>query len=411
MTKKAWVRGTHRTSSPADTVARFRAAGARMGITRLANITGLDCIGIPVWTAIRPNSRSLATSQGKGLDDDTAKASALGEAIEAWHSEWIDAPLRYESWFAMRASAPVLPLDDLPMRSGGVARPDTATLWIRGADLVRGGPVWVPYDLVSQNYVDAPGYIPSFFRSGNGLASGNHVLEATAHAIYELVERDAVSGWTFVSEAQIRASELDLETVRDPLCAEAIARIRAAGVDVAAWDVTNEIGVPVYACTILEPEGRPRWRAVPTGSGFGCHLAPEVALLRAITEAVQCRATVIAGSRDDLFRMNYAALNNDDQTRRKRALMAKDGRGPVRFDSRASGATDDFEADVAAILGALRRAGFAEAAVVDLTKESIGIPVVKAIIPGLECPIDQGLYQHGRRAKEWARAERARGDA
>ncbi|MEV6575650.1 hypothetical protein [Streptomyces sp. NPDC051577] len=36
------------------------------GVTRVADLTGLDCIGLPVWTAIRPASLTLSTSQGKG---------------------------------------------------------------------------------------------------------------------------------------------------------------------------------------------------------------------------------------------------------------------------------------------------------------------------------------------------------
>jgi ribosomal protein S12 methylthiotransferase accessory factor YcaO len=47
-----------------------------MGITRLGNITGLDRIGIPVAIAVRPNSRSVSVSQGKGLELPQALASA-----------------------------------------------------------------------------------------------------------------------------------------------------------------------------------------------------------------------------------------------------------------------------------------------------------------------------------------------
>jgi YcaO-like protein with predicted kinase domain len=59
---------------PAETVARVRPHMAAMGITRLADLTGLDRIGVPVFAAIRPNSRSVATSQGKGLTKDAARA-------------------------------------------------------------------------------------------------------------------------------------------------------------------------------------------------------------------------------------------------------------------------------------------------------------------------------------------------
>src|SRR4051795_11994988 len=65
---KEFRRGAHRAVPPAETLARVRPLMARMGITRLGNITGLDRIGIPVAVAVRPNSRSVSVSQGKGLD-------------------------------------------------------------------------------------------------------------------------------------------------------------------------------------------------------------------------------------------------------------------------------------------------------------------------------------------------------
>ncbi|MHC4093368.1 MAG: YcaO-like family protein, partial [Planctomycetota bacterium] len=67
--------GTHRTVSPAETLARLTPLLPQMGITRVANITGLDFIGIPVVMVCRPNSRSIAVAQGKGLELVAAKVS------------------------------------------------------------------------------------------------------------------------------------------------------------------------------------------------------------------------------------------------------------------------------------------------------------------------------------------------
>jgi hypothetical protein len=62
---KAYTRGTHRVVSPAATLARLLPLLPSMGITRLANVTGLDTIGIPVVMAVRPNGRALSVAQGK----------------------------------------------------------------------------------------------------------------------------------------------------------------------------------------------------------------------------------------------------------------------------------------------------------------------------------------------------------
>ena len=46
--------GTHRAATLEATWRRFSPAAERAGITRLAELTGLDTLGIPVWAAVRP---------------------------------------------------------------------------------------------------------------------------------------------------------------------------------------------------------------------------------------------------------------------------------------------------------------------------------------------------------------------
>ena len=99
---KAFRAGTHRLVAPAETLGRVRTHMPGMCITRIANVTGLDSIGIPVVVVCRPNSRSLSVSQGKGLDLEAAKASALMESIEGYHAEHIDLPLRVGSYGELR---------------------------------------------------------------------------------------------------------------------------------------------------------------------------------------------------------------------------------------------------------------------------------------------------------------------
>src|SRR5690242_6409680 len=100
--------------APAESFEAYRPFMERAGITRIANITGLDYVGIPVYVSFRPNSRSLATSQGKGLDHDSAKVSALMEALEVGHAEHIELPLRWDSYQHLRRVAPVIDAPRLP---------------------------------------------------------------------------------------------------------------------------------------------------------------------------------------------------------------------------------------------------------------------------------------------------------
>jgi ribosomal protein S12 methylthiotransferase accessory factor len=108
--------GTHRTVAPEETVARLKPLLPALGITRVANVTGLDRIGVPVVMVCRPNSRSIAVSQGKGLTLAAAKASGLMEATETFHAERIDRPLRLGSQRELERALPLVDVERLSRR-------------------------------------------------------------------------------------------------------------------------------------------------------------------------------------------------------------------------------------------------------------------------------------------------------
>jgi ribosomal protein S12 methylthiotransferase accessory factor YcaO len=139
---KAYRSGTHRTVSPAETLARVRSLMGRMGITRIANVTGLDRIGVPVVMVCRPNSRSIAVSQGKGLDLDAAKASGVMEAAEVYHAESIASPLKLCSYEEIHDTHRLIDFDGLPLLAGRRFDPNRPILWIEGQDLMVQEPTW-----------------------------------------------------------------------------------------------------------------------------------------------------------------------------------------------------------------------------------------------------------------------------
>jgi len=320
------------------------------------------------------------------------------ESIESWHAERIVQPVRHDSYNSLRASGAVLDIQRLAKYTNATARPDVPMLWVEGYDLLRREPCWVPFEAVTNNFVMPPGSLSSstFVEGTNGLASGNHLLEALEHGLCEVIERDAVRIATVRSAAFSEATRLDLASVRDPLCAGVLELIRRAGLGVMVWDITTDIGVPTYRCSLFELEPQPQWRPMTRSGGFGCHLAPAVALMRALTEAVQSRVTLIAGSRDDAFYDVYRSGSNEDDRRADAARLAEPT--PVQFEARAARATDTFEDDLQIILDELGRAGIEQAAFVDLTRPELGIPVVKVVVPGLDS-INESFIALGERAR------------
>jgi YcaO-like protein with predicted kinase domain len=369
-----------------------------MGITRVANVTGLDSVGIPVVMVCRPNSRSVAVSQGKGIDLDSARASGLMESAELYHAETITLPLRLATYEEIRYRHTVVEVEKLPRSSGSRFHPDLRLLWCEGRDLLSGETVLVPFEMVHTNYTTPfPDGYGCFTASSNGLASGNELIEAISHGICEVVERDASTLWKLrKDEGKLDVDRLDLTSVDDPICQELIGKLESAGLSVNVWDVTSDIGIAAFACVIVPREESALWHD-SAAIGHGCHPAREVALARAVTEAAQARLTVIAGVRDDFGREIYDDLQRAD------VLNAARQRGSNSVPTRLlrdiphwDGET--FEEDVEWQLNCIRQAGLGRVVVIDLTKPEFGLAVVRVIVPGLEPMFERG-YVPGRRAQ------------
>jgi YcaO-like protein with predicted kinase domain len=396
---KTFRAGTHRLISPAETVARLRHLLPVMGITRIANVTGLDTIGVPVVMVCRPNSRSLAVSQGKGLDLAAAKASGLMESIELYHAERIHQSLKWASYEELRYTHRLVPPGTLVRTSLSRFHRDLSLLWIEGRDLQDDEPIWLPYETVHTNYsAPLPPGSGCFASTSNGLASGNHLLEAISHGICEVVERDSTTLWERRDEAAQDRTRVDLATVDDEGCRAVLDKCERAGVDVVAWETTTDVGIPSFLCMITNRTQDPL-RPLYSARGMGCHPARGVALLRALTEAVQGRTTYISGSRDDMYRAHYERSRSPDVLLAQRALI--EIKAPTRrFQEAPTWESDTFQSDVAWELERLRSAGIPRAVVVDLTRSEFRIPVVRVVIPGLEGPAEKiPHYLPGPRAR------------
>lgn len=394
---KSYRNGTHRTVTPADTLKRACPFMPDLGITRIANVTGLDRIGIPVVMVSRPNSRSIAVSQGKGLDLEAAKASGLMEAVETYHAEHIALPLILGSYAELRSTRRLVDVAELPVTADSRFHPHLPMLWIEGEDLIQKSSIWLPFEVVHANYtLPFPPGSGCFTASTNGLASGNHPLEAIVHGICEVVERDSTTLWHHKDKEARKATGLDLDTVDDPACCDVLGRFARAGMDVKVWETTTDVGIASFYCLIVDRHDL----SAHTADGAGCHPARDVALVRALTEAAQVRTTYIAGSREDISPGEYARSARAKKLRDCRTLM--DWHAPVRgFRKVPSFESETFADDVAEALRRLRCAGIRQVVVVDLTRPEYRLPVVRMVIPGLEGPDEHAGYVPGARAKAY----------
>jgi YcaO-like protein with predicted kinase domain len=380
--------GTRREVAPADTLRRIRPLLPRAGITRLADVTGLDWIGIPVYQAIRPNSRNLSVAQGKGLTRTQAKVSALMESLESFHAERID----YQSWLrasvselrrqlgydpralsVVREPAVLDPEYDPfapPIGTPTALRDDEPIDWVAATDLSTGASTWVPRQLCELDFsVEERLCRPLFRASSNGLASGNSRAEALVHGLCEVVERDSL--WHH-PEARLDAQRnVDLATVDSRLAQQILRRFSRAGMQAQVVDISGPVELPCFEVYLSHPESTAIYH------GSGCHPSRGTALLRALTEAAQSRLSHIAGSRDDFVRRTYAASALSSPASRasgapRRAFQRAPGLSPRPMDATVG----EIVRRIQAVTGVAPMA-------VDLTRPDFGIPVVFVVAPGL----------------------------
>lgn len=303
-----------RTISPEQTVERMWPHLEQLGITRVARQTSLDRIGIPTWAAFRPNSLTLAGSQGKGLTDPAACASAIMESAEAAVAERPSGAMRVATAQQLRFAQEVW-FDPTRLLKQDFDE-SLAIRWLRGRELLSGQSVWVPLDVVDLDGEHSD--LRNVCKTTNGLASGNTTLEAVFHALCELIERDGTTLASLLPLESATSRCFRAEDLNDPAVNALKQTIERAGLCLTLFDQTSDLGVPVVMAIIAPLDTA--MQHLEVGGGWGCHPVSARAAVRAITEAAQGRVTAIAASRDDLTPDQFERQANDELLAQARAL-------------------------------------------------------------------------------------------
>jgi len=426
------VNGTSRIKPAQETFIEVTALAKKIGVTRLADITDMDILRIPNYSAILPGTEDyIWVYSGKGPTKTHAKVSALMESIERYSSLPSGAPRNFiqGSYDQVSSTSRVLHPEEIVEPLGFHYRNDMIMDFLPGVDLSTGQQIMVPAALALFRYSPkAPAVNPFAFHHTNGLASGNVEEEAICHSLCEVIERDAMS------LAELRASAIPFHFLKhimnslkakgypisaisadtfkdDPGIfpdvdiseiefepAKAMAnKFSKAGIPLIIKDITSTVGIPTFNASSIE------WLTHDYGylaEGHGAHPDSRIALLRAITEVSQTRAANIQGARDDLRKINYGQDNTDD----KRAWQFMPSKNTIKFSEVRTYFNEDILEDIKLLLDHLKGDGLATAIIVNLTNPEIGIPVVRAVVPGLETfKITKSVMGH--RAKRYFKIE------
>lgn len=364
------------------------------GITRVAHLTNLDRVGIPVHTAHKPAGKSLSNGSGKGVEQEASRIGAIMEAIEQTYWEDCEIPRIKASYQALKAGgiACVAP-DQVPMNRANFWNERLTIEWTPLTDVVTGTEVLVPADLVGLPFTLTGSRIAvTHMCSSNGLASGNNVVEALLSGLTEVMERDALAIMVATTGEALPGNSLNLDQLReqhgDPF-SRLLDKLTAAELGLSVHDRTGSGGLPTYKCLI--------WEAASGGAGtfggYGSNLDPSIALVRALTEAVQARCLIIAGARDDQFRCGRDASQLWSRQSRQAPSLAD--LNPTQYDDLSTGS---LRSDVELLVGILRDHGMPQVLLHRYTAPSDPVQVIRVVVPGLEGYMFSN-YQRGPRAQ------------
>lgn len=277
-----------RATPPADSFKLIRDWCAFAGVTRLAEATSLDRVGLPNWYTVRPGAScsTAIISSGKGPTRPLAILSALYETFERWAAEEGDfcsfsiSALHLKEWFP-----------NLKIVIPNTLTPQHQLHWCVGYDLLTLSPCFIPTANVLFPYYYDIHEVASGLTHTNGLASGTNPIEAICSALFELIERDALARMSKPEIQFISMQSLppDLTRLTDLFIKQ--------GVDLALYRLYSPTNVPVFYCLSRDDrEALSHFFCY----GAGAHLDPVIAASRAITEVSQSRVAFITTLRDDI---------------------------------------------------------------------------------------------------------------
>jgi ribosomal protein S12 methylthiotransferase accessory factor YcaO len=302
----------------------------------------------------------VQTSYGRGLCAGDARASYAMEMVERCAS-FASFDSMTTTGLAVEHSLVYGRYEEL--RRGGASALDPNRLhlevpyhneplhWLKGSQIAGTNlrPVWVPVQSIFLfcNLDE----ISLFSGLGStGLASGNSLEQAKVSALLEVIERDGQAVSVFDAA---RCFKLAAD---DAVLAPLLKDYNQRGVHVQFQDMSEEFGIPCYQCFVVGPKGQ-----IVTGAG--AHLDGQRAVISALTE------------------VPYPYPHGP------RSLPAAEDLPTRRFEELPDYSTGSSAADLALLEAVLNAHGL-HPIYVEITRQDIGIPVVKALVPGLELMAD-----------------------
>jgi ribosomal protein S12 methylthiotransferase accessory factor len=256
-------------------------------------LSGLDYLGVPVWSLAQWLPGGMSTGTGYGPTDAQARTGAYGEITEETFVNLYltQMPRRRASYNELLAEG-ISCLDPLRDRLpvGTAYTPDTPLLWTQARTYPGGALIWVPIETAATWPGDWHGqdahewlYTPIT----NGMGAGDSLERALSHGLLELLQRD---GNAISYRALDQGVRIELDEVQDPETRALLRRYDEAGLEIQVKLASTDFGITsLYVVGYERDLSRVPHPLMLTGCGEAAHPDREVALAKALCEFASSR--------------------------------------------------------------------------------------------------------------------------
>ncbi len=350
----------YREKPPEETFKDIQEALKKINVLEIEKVN-LDYVNIPVYYVKREvifnGKKGIALNYGKGYRDIDAKVSASMEAIER-------ASAVYDKRKIIKNPENPINIEDLILPPYSSKKVDE---WVIGKELVENVHKEVPSEAV---FYPVEGNL--FRGHTNGLAAGNSLEEALVHGILEVVERDS---WSIADFSPRITIKINPEDAKDERIHKIIEEFESKGVKITLKYIAT-LDIPVVVA--ISDDKNPLLMCM----GVGCHLNPEIAILRALTELAQSRATQLHGFRRDTKIREIFIKNMTYERAKKIYKKWFEYDKEVKIEDLPNLSKSNIKKNLKFLIDYLPEKGFNEIIYADLTKYDI--PAVRVIIPKME---------------------------
>lgn len=247
--------------------------------------------------------------------------------------------------------------------------------WVVGNSVLNNEKKLIPAFLTFMFDVELKGVL--FGIASTGVASGSTLEDAILHGLFEVIEHDA---WMIGQSNPYILPIVDYNSSSNPAIKEMVLKIRSMGYDIITRDYTNDLGIPVYRTYITNRNNYSQY----SYNGLGCHVNPEIALERSITEAIQFCDSLFGGSEtslvtNDVLSTSLVALYN------QHFVINKDVLGETSRFTKIGKPVFEFNSSlelIEKISNLIKEKIGGDVYYVELTKPGMDVKVVRVIVTG-----------------------------